>query len=213
MKTLSEQTFRKKILELNIALKSAYSQINTDELLISTLEKTLKNTNEGGKKLEAIAHKMATQYSLTNWDDAAPHCQTAFEFVQKGAIDSAILTLEEAQLSERADFLIGQKNRNAITDASIWDSKFQRNINALMVQVDFYQLKWEVAQADSVYQLMLKYDPKNGMVYRKYADFLLDMNDLNRAKSVCENSSWTFSRPGRACAGPTTICAATTTRS
>jgi hypothetical protein len=186
MKSLSEQTFRRKIGALNADLKVAYGQTNADAALILSLENALKNTNEGGKQLEAIAQKMATQYSLTNWDDAAPHCQTAFEFVQKGSIDSALLTLEEAQLSERADFLIGQKNRNAITDAAVWTSKCQRNIHALMVQADFYQLKWAITQADSVYQLLLKYDPKNGVVYKKYADFLVDINDVNQAKTICE---------------------------
>jgi tetratricopeptide (TPR) repeat protein len=186
MKALSEQTFKKKIGAINADLKSAYSQSSVDATTVATLEKALKSTNDGGRKLETIAQKMATLYSLTNWDDAAPHCQTAFEFVQRGAIDSALVTFDEAQLSERAEFLLGQKSRNTVTDVAVWEAKFKRNINALMVQADFYQLKWEVAQADSVYQLMLKFDPKNGMVYRKYADFLLDINDLNRAKAVCE---------------------------
>ncbi len=186
MKALSEQTFKRKIVALNADLKVAYSQPNVDAATISNLEKVLKNTNEGGRKLEAIAQKMATQYSLTNWDDAAPHCQTAFECVQRGAIDSALLTLDEAQLGERAEFLIGQKNRNTVTDESLWTAKFQRNINALMVQADFFQLKWAMSQADSVYQLLLKYDPKNGVVYRKYVDFLFDMNDLSQAKILCE---------------------------
>jgi tetratricopeptide (TPR) repeat protein len=188
-KTVSEVAFKNKVKTLNVELAALYKEQTADAGRLSTLENLIKNVNQSGKKLESVAHKMATQFSLINLDDMPTNYQTAFELFQKGEIDSALVVLESAELNVRAEFLIGQRNRKAANEIDpIVERKFHNTMAAFMLQADFYQLKWAIEKADSVYQLMLKYDEKNVDIQKKYAAFLLDINDLNRTKTLCEKA-------------------------
>jgi tetratricopeptide (TPR) repeat protein len=188
-KMVSEVAFKNKVRSLNNDLAALYKEQNADVTQIAALENLIKNVNKSGKKLEVVAHKMATQFSLINLDEMPANYQSAFELFQKGAIDSALVVLESAELSVRAEFLIGQRSRKAANEVDpIVERKFQKTMATLMFQADLYQLKWAVEKADSVYQLMVKYDEKNIDIHKKYGVFLTDMNDLNRTKALCEKA-------------------------
>ena len=188
-RAMSEGAFKTKMRALNADLAILYNQQNIKEVRILALENLIKNVNKSGKKLAAIVDKMATQFSWVNLDNMPTNYQMAFELFQKGEIDAALDVLESAKLDERAAFLIGQRNRKAANEIDpIVENKFQKTIATLMLQADFYQLKWETEKADSVYQLMLKYDAKNVEIQKKYAAFLVDINEQNRTKVLCEKA-------------------------
>ncbi|MDZ7878379.1 MAG: tetratricopeptide repeat protein [Saprospiraceae bacterium] len=188
-KSLSESAFKAKLMALDSSLALIYKSENTDEKRILALEQQIKSINKSGKKLEAIVHDITYQFSLINLDDMPPFYQTTFQFFQKGDIDAALELLEKAELNSKLAFLIGQRKRKTANEIDpIVEQKFQKTICAFMLQADFYQLKWEIEKADSVYQLMLKYDAKNVDIQKKYASFLKDINEQNRAKILCEKA-------------------------
>jgi hypothetical protein len=190
IKAASESAFQAKIKLLNAELAALRNKKTVDESRVLVVENQFKNLCQQSRKIEDIAHKLAINYSSINLDDASLEGQKAFAFFQKNAIDSALMVFEKGELKTKMDFLQKEKKDRIRKDVKEIDSKIehqcQRIWTDLSVQADFYQLNWEIEKADSMYQLMLKFDSTNVFIYKRYAVFLEEINELNRAKAVCE---------------------------
>ena len=189
-KTTAESAFKRKLGALNAELIALRNKPNADENRVLIVENTIKNLNKNGKKLEEIAHKLAVNYSSINLDEASAEGQKAFRFFQKNDLDSALIVLKNADLTIKLDFLEKEKKDRIRKQIKEKDAKIERQLQKIgmdyALQTDFYQIKWETEQADSVYKIMLKHDSTNVDVHKKYVDFLTDINELNRAKNVGE---------------------------
>jgi tetratricopeptide (TPR) repeat protein len=191
-KTLSEAAFKKKLNALSNELTLLRSKSNVDENRILMLENSFKNVNKNAKKLEEIAHKIAINYSLINLDEASLDGQIAFNYFQKNDVDSALIVLKNADLIKKLDFLEKEKKDRIRKQIKENDPKIEGQLQRIWadyaLQADFYQIIWETEQADSLYQLMLKHDSTNVSIYKKYGVFLVEINQLNRAKNAFEKA-------------------------
>jgi Tfp pilus assembly protein PilF len=189
-KTISEAAFKKKLNALTAELTTLRSKSNIDENRVLLLENSFKSVHKNAKKLEDIAQKLAVYYSLINLDEASIEGQKAFQFFQKNDIDSALTVLKSTNLNSKLDFLEKEKKDRIRKQIKENDPKIEGQLQRIWadyaLQADFYQLKWETEQADSMYQLMLKHDSTNVSIYKKYGVFLVETNQLNRAKTVFE---------------------------
>ncbi len=186
-KKMSETAFKKKLNDFNAELIAMRSMPNADENQLLLIENNIKTLNKNAKKLEEIAQKLAINYSLINLDEASLEGQKAFQYIHKNALDSALMVFESVELNKKADYLWAEKNNRIKKGIDVKiEEELQKIVDNYKIQADFFQIKWETEQADSMYQLMLKYDSTNVVIYKKYATFLVDINQLNRAKNMYE---------------------------
>ncbi len=189
-KTTVERTFKTVLNGYNNDLIDLRNKANVDDVAVQKIEDEIKLHNNCAKNMDELAHNLARKYSLINLDDASTAFQKAFNDVQKGHLDSALLCFNTNDLIKKADLIIKNKSDRIKKGIKINDVKQEEQlhkiINDFMLQADIYRFNWAFEKADSVYQLMLKYNENNVEIYKEYGAFLVEMKKLNRAKITYE---------------------------
>jgi tetratricopeptide (TPR) repeat protein len=187
-KTTAESAFQYKLKVYNKGLIDLKNRANTEG--VQTVENPAKLLSHCAKNVDDRTQEIARKYSLVNLDDASTEYQKAFDFFQKGAIDSALRVFERTDLSRKADFIAKTKSDRIKKGIKTHDLKLEEQLRKIIgnytLQTDMYRLNWELEKADSMYQLMLKYDSANVAIYKQFGAFLVEINQLNRAKNTYE---------------------------
>lgn len=186
--TTVETTFKLVLNGYKNDLIELRNKANVDDVAVQKLEDKIKLHNNCGRNTDALAHHLARKYSLINLDDASTAFQKAFNCFQRGSLDSALMCFNTNDLIKKADLILKTKSDRIKKGIKLNDVKQEEQlhkiINDFMLQADIYRFNWAFEKADSVYQLMLKYNDANIDIYKEYGAFLVEINDLNRAKTI-----------------------------
>lgn len=189
-KTTAETTFKMVLNGYNNELIELRNKANVDDIAVQRIEDKIKLHNKCAKNVDELAHNLAHKYSLINLDDASTAFQKAFNCFQKGHLDSALMCFNTIDLIKKADVIVKIKSERIKKGIKLNDTKQEEQLHKIiddfMLQADMYRFNWAFEQADSMYQLMLKYNDNNVEMYKQYGAFLVEMNDLNRAKTIYE---------------------------
>ncbi len=180
---------------LNNALNTPKNKPNTEGVFneMSVLENKLKLLNHCAKNKDALAESLAIKYSLINLDNSTINYQKAFNFLQNTHLDSALFMLETLlNVNKRVEFIYKTKIERIKKGIKINDRKLDEELRQIMehyaLQADIYRINYQAEKADSIYQLMLKYDSANVVIHKEHGAFLVEMNQLNRAKIIYEKA-------------------------
>lgn len=189
-KTTAETTFKLVLNGYNNDLIELRNKAVVDEIAVQQIEDKIKLHNYCAKNTDELAHHLARKYSLINLDDASTACQKAFNCFQKGHLDSALTCFNTTDLIKKADLIVKTKSERIKKGIKINDAKQEEQLRKIigdfMFQADMYRFNWAFEKTDSVYQLMLKYNENNVEIYKEYGAFLVEINDINRAKTIYE---------------------------
>lgn len=184
--------YRKKVkaLEAKLDEKRIENQRFQDEreLLLKSYERQLKDLN-----------KLVEKFVRTNFDDVSELYNKAFAHFKNGHIDSAVIVLEDANLIDRAEQRIKERERINTLLREIQDRRVQ-NFMGAMNDVDALQLKNEIFSLkniednnntlyqqihllDSINDKMLK-DMVGYWIQAKQFGKILDMYDLLKTKTT-----------------------------
>lgn len=195
IKTAIDTAFNQQLTQYNNELNTLKNQQNTEGVSneFTVLENKLKLLNHCAKNREDIADNLANKYSLINLDNSTINFQHAFSFLQNTQLDSALITLENTlNTIKKAELIYKTKTDRIKKGVKINDKKLDEELRQIIehytLQADIYRINYQAQKADSIYQLMLKYDSANVSINKQYAAFLVEMNQLNRAKTVYEKT-------------------------
>jgi tetratricopeptide (TPR) repeat protein len=147
------------------ALKTSFEKQKA--LLRGELDKTRLSEKQYQDQFEALQKQYENQkkeldnlsekFAKVNFDDVSTLYQAALQLFKNGKIDEAIQKLESANLIERTDKRLKERERIA-NENTINEKGIQEDIKSLKLQADLYVLKFDITKAELVYERMLNLD-------------------------------------------------------
>jgi|GEM_PF-7035017 len=149
--------------------------------LESNNDEIIKNLSNERDILLIKVNEFADKYGYTDFKDVSPILYSATNYLKIGKIDSAIITLENAQIKQNLKKLIETENKQTKALEETKKNKISL-IKSNIALGDFYQNKFEFDSAEYCYELAFLADTTNLVNLILFSNLLLQQKDYEKLK-------------------------------
>lgn len=186
-KTEAEKRLEKLVVQNIAEINVLRINRSVNEEKIRRQEAKLAALEDQKKKIEIQAEELARRYAPINLDDASLLFRTAFGLFQAGLLDSSLVILTKANLSNMVSQIVAERNKikQLKDEVQIRDSiqaQQTRDVKtSLRFKADLHTTRFEMDSAYKSYRLLMRLDSADFLTLYQFSYFLQLLNRNNEA--------------------------------